>query len=734
MRQIAIDFRTSPIEAGYLGEHNATEIVVAKPADLSGSQFSVAFQTNGEVIHSKYFSADEEIRVSLWQQLTQDNVLGVQLESYDENGAYIGKSATVRLLLKNSVHGTDVVADADNPDVYSEIAQNSNFRETLEDNVNTLDKLTTSETGKLLFDGKLIEGSGGGSASIDVEVKTETEDEYVLEFIVDTETITTPNLKGKQGVQGEQGVSGVYVGSGEMPDGYNVQIDPTGEAVVIPTKTSQLENDSGFITADDLPEMNLEGYAKKEEVYTKEQIDGKGFITAQDLPKSEHINVKDFGAVGDGVTDDTAAIKTAIASVPENGTLYFPIGVYRVDNIMLKSNMIVKGDGKGSVVKLNNNAPLTNVDEYDDYWNNCFTIYQTSNVTIENIALDGNKENNSATGAATDYRLNGVIIQKSTDIILNRIYAYNNGYHGCIMSDDVYRVEISDSEFYNNGFRPFHGHGTIVDCKFINNRCVNNGLGVSGDTTTGYDGLFFFDDCQRLLINGNYVETNTNAGIDLGGSVLGNGSDTSEYKGSSNIIVTNNIIKKTDTSTKTPSGIQLIPALLDKVTIEGNTIMDCRFGVRGQESSYSPLGSYINICNNIFRTTYGIYCPVVLKYANISNNQFVTCPEGGVILAGATDTQITGNMFETIGAWTSATDKDGIVMTNCKRTIIANNRFYNKSTGHWAQYGVKEKGSTDTTLIIGNTFQDMAVSAYLFVGANSKAVNNIVNGVLETTI
>lgn len=168
MRQIAIDFKTSPIEAGYLGEHNATEIVVAKPSDLSGLQFSVAFQTNGEVIHSKYFSADEEIRVSLWQQLTQDNVLGVQLESYDENGAYIGKSATVRLLLKNSVHGTDVVADADNPDVYSEIAQNSSFRETLEDNLNTLDKLTTSETGKLLFDGKLIEGSGCGSGGGEV--------------------------------------------------------------------------------------------------------------------------------------------------------------------------------------------------------------------------------------------------------------------------------------------------------------------------------------------------------------------------------------------------------------------------------------------------------------------------------------------------------------------------------------------------------------------------------------
>ena len=43
------------------------------------------------------------------------------------------------------------------------------------------------------------------------------------------------------------------------------------------------------------------------------------------------VNVKDFGAVGDGVTDDTAAIQAAIdASV--NKTLYFPAGDYVIRN------------------------------------------------------------------------------------------------------------------------------------------------------------------------------------------------------------------------------------------------------------------------------------------------------------------------------------------------------------------------------------------------------------------
>lgn len=37
-------------------------------------------------------------------------------------------------------------------------------------------------------------------------------------------------------IRGLQGVSGVYVGSGDMPEGYNVQIDITGEPLEYPTK------------------------------------------------------------------------------------------------------------------------------------------------------------------------------------------------------------------------------------------------------------------------------------------------------------------------------------------------------------------------------------------------------------------------------------------------------------------------------------------------------------------
>jgi hypothetical protein len=47
------------------------------------------------------------------------------------------------------------------------------------------------------------------------------------------------------------------------------------------------------------------------------------------------VSVKDFGAVGDGTTDDTAAINTAIdAALAGSGNLYFPAGVYAMSSAL----------------------------------------------------------------------------------------------------------------------------------------------------------------------------------------------------------------------------------------------------------------------------------------------------------------------------------------------------------------------------------------------------------------
>jgi hypothetical protein len=59
---------------------------------------------------------------------------------------------------------------------------------------------------------------------------------------------------------------------------------------------------------------------------------------------SDVVSVKDFGAVGDGVTDDTAAIQAAINSISA-GTVRVPIGTYKTSSsLSLKSNVTLECD------------------------------------------------------------------------------------------------------------------------------------------------------------------------------------------------------------------------------------------------------------------------------------------------------------------------------------------------------------------------------------------------------
>ncbi|WNR45548.1 galactose-binding domain-containing protein [Paenibacillus roseipurpureus] len=87
-------------------------------------------------------------------------------------------------------------------------------------------------------------------------------------------------------------------------------------------------------------------------------------------PNAGYVNVKDFGAMGDGVADDTAAIMSAIKSrnryygYPMN--VYFPAGVYLVSDTINGVNpdgtdnahLTLQGAGQGqTIIRLKNNAP-----------------------------------------------------------------------------------------------------------------------------------------------------------------------------------------------------------------------------------------------------------------------------------------------------------------------------------------------------------------------------------------
>lgn len=69
----------------------------------------------------------------------------------------------------------------------------------------------------------------------------------------------------------------------------------------------------------------------------------------------DYVSVKDFGAKGDGVTDDTAAIQATVDAVKgmyHKGTVFFPEGTYIITkSIKLVSGVNMLGTGSSSVIK-----------------------------------------------------------------------------------------------------------------------------------------------------------------------------------------------------------------------------------------------------------------------------------------------------------------------------------------------------------------------------------------------
>jgi len=77
-------------------------------------------------------------------------------------------------------------------------------------------------------------------------------------------------------------------------------------------------------------------------------------------------NVKEYGAKGDGVTDDTLAIRKTIANMPKGGFLFFPQGEYLVSQIdsndyIFKIDRPIKimGTGLHSVIRVKAGTPAT---------------------------------------------------------------------------------------------------------------------------------------------------------------------------------------------------------------------------------------------------------------------------------------------------------------------------------------------------------------------------------------
>lgn len=117
-----------------------------------------------------------------------------------------------------------------------------------------------------------------------------------------------------------------------------------------------------FLTG--VAKFSLVATASANTPFTSFSFPASGAPTSRTMPSrlSDVFNVKDYGAVGDGVTDDTTAIRAAIAAMwgasGRGGIVYFPPGVYQVTDTIDIQNTGPGGNTSGRIVGSGRDATI----------------------------------------------------------------------------------------------------------------------------------------------------------------------------------------------------------------------------------------------------------------------------------------------------------------------------------------------------------------------------------------
>jgi hypothetical protein len=176
------------------------------------------------------------------------------------------------------------------------------------------------------------------------------------------------------------------------------------------------------------------------------------------------VNVLDYGATGDGTTDDTNAILAAIAAMPSDGSnLLFPQGTYIVnsDNVnglkfSGKTNFAI--EGYGATIKVKNGAAVTTNYEVM-FFINC------QNGAINGLTIDGNRANRTVTVETASHCLS--ITDYCSQITVNDVICKNSTSDGLYISTTVLGTQAS-----------YPTDITLVNC--VADNAYRNGLSVIG--------------------------------------------------------------------------------------------------------------------------------------------------------------------------------------------------------------------------------------------------------------
>lgn len=139
----------------------------------------------------------------------------------------------------------------------------------------------------------------------------------------------------------------------------------------------------------------------------------------------ETVSVKDFGAVGDGSTDDSDALNAAATALQNGQALFFPAGDYIVDTecvlIRGKSRIDIYGEGDATRLRPTSQGPGGVKVDY----HTTFAIDQCSFVTVRDMVIESKGENYGNTDAygglaGGDPRTNAIIDNGGSAVLVSR--------------------------------------------------------------------------------------------------------------------------------------------------------------------------------------------------------------------------------------------------------------------------------------------------------------------------